>query len=340
MNQILQYKKPIFLLFLFTLFAAHYVVFNQDNSLISDAQGSAEWPLLIDLLITIPLIYWMLFRPTIKQLFVKSSVLFAFGVLVGSFIIPESLKTLWPYLEYLRFIIIGAIVLIEISLVASLIHIVKQATNQTNNLEQVISNFLKAKRLSSRLIELYLLEARIWLYALFSRRKTFEFEGKQHFSYSNHNGNASNQQGFIFIILFELPIVHLILHFAWSPTAAYWISGLTAYGLIFMYADYKATLIRPLSLSQDELIIRYGVWGNTRLPLSKIESVSSHNKPVKRSKTSIRFCQFGPPNVCILLKPDTKLQTAFGFTCKKKVYLGIDNPQLLIKAINDTINQT
>lgn len=87
-------------------------------------------------------------------------------------------------------------------------------------------------------------------------------------------------------------------------------------------------------MTQDQLIIRYGVWGNAVIPLSAIESVTSHAQAVKRSNDSLRFCQFGYPNVCIILKPDTFVQTAFGYSMKTKIYLGLDKPYEFIKEFN------
>jgi len=192
--------------------------------------------------------------------------------------------------------------------------------------------------LSPAITELYLLEARVWLYALFSKNKNFEYAGQKYFSYHSHNGNASNQQGFLFIILFELPIVHFILHMAWSPTVAYWVSGLTLYGLVFMYADYKASLMRPISIDNQNLIIRYGVWGNQTIPISYISKVTLNSKPIKRSKQHLRFCQFGAPNICIHIDSCKHLSTPFSSQSKQKIYLGLDNPSEFIDHLRHIVH--
>ena len=59
---------------------------------------------------------------------------------------------------------------------------------------------------------LLMLEILMWYYVLFVRKDTeIEFAGEQHFSYHEKDGNASNQFAFIIIILFEIPLVHLLL---------------------------------------------------------------------------------------------------------------------------------
>ncbi|KQW96407.1 hypothetical protein ASC94_06015 [Massilia sp. Root418] len=74
---------------------------------------------------------------------------------------------------------------------------------------------------------------------------TLEFDGERDFGYARNGGNSSNQVGFIIAILFELPLMHMLLHFTWSPTAAIVASALSAWALLYMVADYRATLYRP-----------------------------------------------------------------------------------------------
>ena len=97
-------------------------------------------------------------------------------------------------------------------------------------------------------------------YALFSKKiRQQNFTGDSHFSCHKKDGAQSNQLGFILIILFELPIMHLLLHFLWSPIAANLTTGLTLLGLVFFIAEYKAIAIRPISIVPDSIIVRYGI---------------------------------------------------------------------------------
>lgn len=52
--------------------------------------------------------------------------------------------------------------------------------------------------------------------------------------------------------------MHMLLHFMCSPSAAIVASALNAWALLYMVADYRATLYRPVSLSRDGMIIRCG----------------------------------------------------------------------------------
>ena len=89
---------------------------------------------------------------------------------------------------------------------------------------------------------LLMLEILMWYYVLLVRRDTeIEFAGEQYFSYHEKDGNAGNQFAFI-IIMFEIPLAHLLLHFVWSPLGALIITIITAYGLLWMMGNYRATI--------------------------------------------------------------------------------------------------
>ncbi|RXJ72813.1 hypothetical protein CS022_13195 [Veronia nyctiphanis] len=86
---------------------------------------------------------------------------------------------------------------------------------------------------------------------------------------------------------------------------------------------------RPISLTQNTLIIRYGVFNPLTLPISNIESISLHSKEVKGKANLKVYNHFGVPNIEISLRePDGDL---------KKIYLGVDNPNRLIEAVSGAV---
>ena len=165
-------------------------------------------------------------------------------------------------------------------------------------------------------------EARVWTYALFSKKiRQQSFTGDCHFSCHKKDGTQSNQLGFICIILFELPIMHLLLHIVWSPFAANFTTGLTLLGLVFFIAEYKAIAIRPISILPDSIIVRYGVWNPLRIALSEIAHVQPNAIFIRRSGNVNRFNLAGNPNVKIKLNSG------------KLIYLGVDSPNEFLMTI-------
>ena len=187
---------------------------------------------------------------------------------------------------------------------------------------------------------LLVLEARIWFYALFaSRRYPPQFPGDAHFSCHAKDGHASNQLGFIVLILVELPIVHVLLALFWSSQAAWIMSLLTLWGLAFLVAEYRASLLRPISLERDELVIRYGVLVDLRVPIRDIGSVCpAHVAVPRRESGSLRCCEAGVPNVRINLARPLDMPTLSGRGRRiERIHLGVDAPARLVACIESRL---
>ena len=117
-------------------------------------------------------------------------------------------------------------------------------------------------------------------------------------------------------------MVHLLLHFLWSPFAANVTTILTLLGLVFFVAEYKALAIRPISILQDGIIVRYGVWNPLRIALSDIAHVQPNSVFIRRSGNVKRFNLAGNPNI------EIKLNSG------KFIYLGVDLPNEFLTTLN------
>lgn len=141
------------------------------------------------------------------------------------------------------------------------------------------------------------------------------------------NGTLADLQGFVILIAFELPLMHLLLHVIWSPLAANIMTLLTVFALVFFYAEYRAVSRRPISLFGDTLMVRFGLYQPFIIPLANIAGISQSHDFIKRAKDLIRYNYSGVPNIEIeLIKPIGDI---------KKVYLGVDQPESLIRAVYD-----
>lgn len=185
--------------------------------------------------------------------------------------------------------------------------------------------------ISGRLMEF---EARIWFYGLFMR-KTPVFEGEQHFYTSRAGGNASNQLAWIWLMVFDIPIAHLLLHFLWSPTAAWIATALTAWGLLYLLADYRATLVRPVSLAADALLVRCGAMAaDVAIPYSMIARVERVQHPARRLPGKRYFRHQGEMNVELTLNGCAKLPTLLGGDkAASHAVLGVDDPAKFVEAL-------
>lgn len=106
-------------------------------------QAALEWPIAIDLLLVVPLLYLGLnFRRGSAAVW-RAAAIAGVGVLLGSFIIPQESKQLWLVLEPLRYVVIGAVLLIQLSVMAGVVaHVV--AARHAENAEVALDRAIAA----------------------------------------------------------------------------------------------------------------------------------------------------------------------------------------------------
>lgn len=313
---------PFMSLVIISLF---WAFFYQSSIWINDyASSKSEWLLLIDGFIVLPILCFI-FVKNKKEALLKSLAYACVIVLLGSLVIPESSKHLWLYLESGRYVVLAAFVVLEITTIVTVFFAIKASLNNRVDPDVSISKPIEKVIGKSAIAQLLTFEARVWTYFLFSSRiQKDAFLGIKHYTCHNKDGTQSNMLGFILLIAFELPITHLVLHFTWSAFAANLISILTLVGLVFFIAEYKAISIRPVSITDTNIIIRYGVWHPLVIQFSDIETIQRSSGFIKRSSNIRRFNLSGLPNVKIALKSG------------KYIYLGLDSPDSFISDVKQS----
>lgn len=316
--------KNFRLLFLFTallLYAGNFLIVNTYTKL--TAGPIPEWPIGFDLLILVPLLYVLMTKPSAKKAIVVIFALASIGILVGSYIIPQEDKIAWLTLQKVRWIYIGVLALAQAALIASLVMDIRRNW-QSGNLESAVSRSISSRVADKTVAGLLLADARVWLYAFIRDKSKFSYPRLSFFS-AKHDSNASNQQAFLILIGAEIPIAHGLISL-FNQTAAFVVTSLSLYGFVFLYAEYRATLLRPTTFEDDHLHIRHGVIGDLKVPYSMIASVERVSFRPRRERSSIRFVGTGTANVSIVLSNGCQLSTLFGSKKLDRIYIGVDDP--------------
>lgn len=299
-----------------------------------------DWTLLVDFSLTLPLLYYALFRPALKKWLLRWVQLIGFGILLGSLIIPPSSRLIWPGLEMARNTALGLLLPIELAVFAGIAYAIWKLARLDGDIDNAMRSAITERLGTSVSANLVLFEARVWLYAL-GKLKRVRYTGARHFSYARQQGNASNQLGFIIAILFELPLAHMLLHFIWSPRVAWIASALSAWGLLYLVAEYRATLLRPVSIDSRALLIRYGILAaDAEIAWGQIRSIAQVQQQVRRQVGVRRYKQMGELNIVIHLQPGVELPNVFGSAQPiTEIHLGIDNAEDFIEAVRSKIRQ-
>lgn len=322
-------KEKLPLLFLLAISLSWGFYYQGEHWFNNYGAANFEWLFLLDALLVLPLLCFVCIKDK-KQAAVKAAILCGLAVLVGSYIIPAQSKLIWNYLESGRYLLLALILMFELVAVLTVYLAISTALRQKSEPELAISrpiHRLLGKGVTAGLLEF---ETRIWTYALFAKHiSPAQFHGEQHFSYHLKDDAKTNALGFILLIALEIPLVHLLLHFAWSPLAANIVSGLTLLSLIFFIAEYRAMARRPLSVDKKNLYIRFGIYNTRVVALDNIAGIALHHGYIARASDNKRYNFAGHPNVAIELRQSDNTI--------KHLYLGVDQPQAFIDCIQSRL---
>ncbi len=317
-------KQHIPLIFLVCI-SAFWAYYYKSNIWFNDyGNNKMELWLLIDTFFTLPLLCFYCYWDDKKTALIKSLVYISLLVLLGSYIIPDVQKHVWLYLENVRYVLLVVFILFEIITIYTVVLAIKIPFKMNNDPDEAIAKPLIKYMGNSFVASIMQVEARVWSFLLFNKHiKQENFKGNKHFSCHLKDGVQSTLLGFIIITCVELPIVHTLLYFLWSPFAANIISGLTVISLVYFIAQYRAIEKRPVSLTDDGMIIRYSLNNPLKINFNEIESVSTNDKVIQRDKSIKRYNLFGVPNIEIKLKHSAIREF-------HTIYLGLDNPSMFI----------
>ena len=196
---------------------------------------------------------------------------------------------------------------------------------------------LRRLRVPPRLAQILLTESSVIHYGLlgWTRRRSAPGDGTG-FSYHLKCGYGAVVGVFVFLILLETSLVHLLL----APrlaVAAWTLNLLGLYGAVFLLADFNAARLRPVRIADDRLEIRVGLRWRGAIRLRDIEAVELPIAAASaRKKDDFKAVLLGDPNLGIRLRRDATATGLYGLSRTfRRVLLAVDDPRGLARAIED-----
>ncbi|GAB3367397.1 hypothetical protein GCM10027431_11120 [Lysobacter rhizosphaerae] len=246
------------------------------------------------------------------------------SLLISAWIYLAPGSVVGQFMRLLKWVVTAAFVLFELAVAAWIFRWVFHETTEQS--ERRIASELHWLP-DGLLRSLLMVEVRVWLYGL-KRSRLSQWEGAN-FSYAAQGDNANMQQMFLWMMLAELVIAHFFLSFILSDFWRWIIFFLTLYAMFWMFAEWRATTMRPISIRDDALHVRYGVLHSFVVPLGDIESVSSASiYDVQRNP--IKLAGFGSPNVALVL--NVPVRTTFGKQTSA-LAIAVDQPKQFMEAL-------
>ncbi|WP_298512261.1 hypothetical protein [uncultured Kordia sp.] len=297
--------------------------------------STLTFPVSADLLLTIPIVYFLLIRKTSipKTTIVPIMII---GLLLGFYALPEANQ------QYLQLFKAWFLPVIEVGVASFIIYKVRKAVLFHKAQENKFLDFFTALKttcaeiLPKPVVIPFATEISIFYYGIFywKRRKL----AKNEFSNHKESGSLALLFVLIFLIAIEIVPVHILLA-KWSDVAAWILTILSAYSGLQIFGYAKSLMKRPIAIEENRLLLRYGIMQEAEIPLEDIKEITLSSKELDKEENIVKLALLGEMeshNVIIETNSEHTLRGLFGiqktFT---KIALHVDTPVDFKKYIND-----
>lgn len=134
----------------------------------------------------------------------------------------------------------------------------------------------------------------------------------------------------------ELIGVHYLVHTYWNTIAAWIVSALSLYGILWLWADWNAIRLRPTILNSDRLLLRVGFRWQVEIDHEQIVSVVrlTGMDALKKDKSQLDVSLLGGPNVEVRVSDPVEVQGPYGITRQAEcIRLYVDAPDEFVSRL-------
>jgi hypothetical protein len=162
----------------------------------------------------------------------------------------------------------------------------------------------------SRVAGVLATEIAVLYYGFFSwRARPHAPERASAFTHHRRSGHMAVVCAFVMVMAIEGLAIHLMLAL-WSGVAAWLLTVTTAYGALWFLADARATVLRPLLVDEESLLLRAGLRWTLRVPRDEVAAIR-HAKPVY-GRESLNLTLLGAPTHWIELAAPMLAEGPYG----------------------------
>lgn len=310
-----------------------------NSSIFQNNANAVAIGITFDLVLTVPLVYFLLIRKT--NIPVTTVVPFLIlGIVVCSIILPPENQ------YYLNLFKTWALPVLELSIVSYIVYNIRKAVKQFKlNKDQSFDFFTTLKTTCSEilpkgLVMPFVTEIAVFYYGfIYWKKRTLR---ENEFSYHKESGTITLLIAIIFIVGIETVTVHVLLS-KWSIIAAWIFTFLSIYSGIQIFGFLKSMLKRPISVEGNKVNLRYGIMSETTINIEDIVSVEITSKDFEKSKENRKLSILGElesHNMVIRLKNENTLTGLYGVKrTYKNLAIYVDDKQEFKNRIGGLVNQ-
>lgn len=288
--------------------------------------------LTIDLVFAIPIIHFLLIR---KKRISKFSVItvMVLCITLASLIIPKNHQEL---LALIKLVIIPASeIFLIIAVLIGALRFKKnfEAGNYSNKNFYERIKFTCRTTFPSRFGEILSTEIGI-LYYFLTSSKVVEYK-KNEFTYFKKNGIKELVGAFVFIIIIETGVAHILINML-NPFIANLCSFSSIYLVVLLISIYKSTKTNPITISEKEksIDLKYGFLNYSTIKIGDIQSIEKSRKNNESIMKLSVFKDFDGHNIIINLSKQQTMYKLYGIKKSyKSIGIYLDEPDKFIEQI-------
>lgn len=303
------------------------------------------YAVLFDFALVIPFLFWLLVLRKRGKSIAKALALPIAGAVAAWFVLPEGLrdlvwKTMLPFeavIVSLELFIIGY----EVRVLYRFVRKYRQIRKTEPIAPEALRMTVKEGFGKGKLAHVLLHDINLFYYLLFSwgRKRAESVERGSLYTYHKKTSQMLYAGIITHILVFEAVVVHLLVaqlsHVAaWIATAAdLWL-------LALIWADCRAAALRPVTVEDGMLRVRYGLRIQADVPLDAIGEVEARREfePTPEEKRKFAGPILGAPNVRIALNRPLPAEGLLFLPREVTgIYLTMDEPDAFVREIKGRI---
>jgi len=290
-----------------------------------------------DLVLTIPLIYFLLIRKTdIPNITVVP--VMVIGVITGTVLIPAENQ---QYLEMFKSYVLP---LIELCVIGFIVYKVRHGVKSFKKHNKDSADFYKILKhtcieiVPKKIAPLLTTEISMIYYGFIKWRNPKISQNQ--FTYHKSGAGIALLIMITFLVLVETFAFHLLL-MQWSIIAAWILSGISIYSGLQVFGVLKSLPQRPIEISKNSLHLRYGITNECEIYLDQIQAIALNTNVDTEQKEVKNLSLLGnlePHNVCIQLKSEYTMERIYGLKQTfSTILLNMDEPERFVKTLKSRL---
>lgn len=314
------------------VFISKSTIFNANPRILSTG-------ITFDLLLTVPLVYFLLIR---KSSIPNTTVvpILIIGIVICSIILPAENQ------YYLNLFKTWIFPIVELSILTFVILNVRKGIKRyKQNKTESFDFFTTLKStcyeiLPKKIVIPLVTEIAVFYYGFINWRKRKLRENE--FTYHKDSGTVTLLLAIIFIVAIETVTFHILLA-KWNIIVAWILTCLSIYSGVQLLGFLKSMPKRPISIEHEQLFLRYGIMNETTIDLKNIDSIEISSSDIELNKETRKLSFLGnleSHNVIIRLKKENILIGLYGIKRKyKNLALHVDKKNEFKERINNALQQ-